>query len=169
VPKKNRIDLDQVDARKTLIQALSPPQYALRTMAKCAMLRAYFEPLMTGFTNPMKSAKLTVAVLLLLAGCATTPKELMDDGERADRATKRAPEMALGCMARNIESGFPMFGITRPLDDGRYELLVRNSPDLIFVYAVAEPVPEGSNVTIWVRKQAFYRKSEILGTMTKGC
>jgi hypothetical protein len=132
------------------------------------MLNAYFRPSTTGFTDPMKSAKLTAAALLLLAGCATTPKELMDEGDRAERATNRAPELALGCMARNIESSFPLFGITRPLDDGRYELLARNSPDLIFVYAVAAPVPEGSNVTIWVRKN-FYRKSEMLGVMTKGC
>jgi hypothetical protein len=117
------------------------------------------------------NTRTALAAALLLAGCAaTTPKTLMEEGERSAHRVERAPEQAVLCMARNAESAYPFAGTTRPLDErGAYDLALRLMPDMTFAYAVAEPEAGGSRVTIWLRPAWFHRRDELIPSMLKGC
>ena len=91
-----------------------------------------------------------VLIALLLAGCGTTPKEVMESGTRTVHALKLPADRAAHCLARNIENyraGF--IGTVRP-DDGGYEVVSRAGEHTFFVSRV-EPMNTGSRATVWYR------------------
>lgn len=98
-----------------------------------------------------------LALLLLLAGCASSPAELRESGTKMEVASKQEPLAAAHCMARNVE---PMwFGILqrasvtlRPGLAGGYEVVtVLNEYSGTIGYALVEPAPGGSRITAWRR------------------
>jgi len=114
----------------------------------------------------MRTAALVTC--LLLAGCAATPTQVVETGQQSTYALKNAPEVAAGCMARNVEKHYEgnLQAIVRRLEKPEsYEVVVRNFPEFTFVYAIAEP----QKATVWVREQWFSGRDTIAATMTAGC
>jgi hypothetical protein len=76
---------------------------------------------------------------LLLAGCASTPQEVMTDGPRTTHALKQALAIAAGCLARNIENhNFVYSAAVRQVDDRTTEVVVR-VPAVGRTVSVAQP------------------------------
>ena len=89
-------------------------------------------------------------IALLLSGCGTTPKEVMESGTRTVHVLKLPAERAANCMARNIENYVAgMVGTARPIDTG-YEVIFRSGEHTFFVSHV-EPAATGSRATVWYR------------------
>lgn len=106
--------------------------------------------------------------LALIAGCASTPSAVMEDGLKSGYTLKNSPELAATCMARNVEK-HQFVGNVRRLDNSAYELTVRSELGVLFAYAVAEPQANGSQATVWRRSLWFANQSSIADTMTTGC
>lgn len=105
-----------------------------------------------------------IAALVVMAGCATTG-ELLETGDKSEHTLNRPPALVTACMARNLEKerseAVPQ---VLPLDDGGSELVVRT-----MLVARARPATTGSQVTIWLRPQWFYRKAELIPALLAGC
>lgn len=66
--------------------------------------------------------------VLLIAGCATAPEGLLDQGERFEFSTARTPYTAAICIARNANGmGGGIAGQERTLGDSSTEVVVRPS------------------------------------------
>jgi hypothetical protein len=115
----------------------------------------------------MRAAVLTC---LLLAGCVSTPAQLVEEGPSTVFTLKNAPELAAGCMARHAEELNSLLTTVRRLDQsGAYEVIVRSAPDVTLAYAIAKPQASGSEATVWIRPAWFLHQGEIAATMTTGC
>lgn len=109
--------------------------------------------------------------LLLVSGCAYSPKETMEQGERSVHQLQLPPEGATLCMVRNIENSRPALAPTyRPLDGGGQELLIRSS-GVAFVPIMARVVPQGtgSEVTVWLTPNPILGKTGLTEIMIAGC
>lgn len=111
-----------------------------------------------------------VMTCALLAGCVSTPAQLVEEGPRSDFILKNTPELAASCMARNVEEKNGLLTTARKLDQaGAYEVLIKSAPDVTLVYAIASPQGAGSKATVWLRSAWFVNQSTIAATMTNGC
>ena len=111
-----------------------------------------------------------IVVLMLLAGCGTTPQDLRQEGERSVHTLIRSPETAARCMVRNLENaGFGVGNTSvRALGKG-VELVMAHTPETTSVIAQIEPAGTGSTATVWLQPDPFYRRAELVLTMIKGC
>lgn len=110
------------------------------------------------------------ALLLILAGCGTTPNELTQSSQRTTHNLVNPPAIAAGCMARNIEnhqSGF--VASVRQLDANRMELVVRVTVEHVFAVVHVAPSGKGSMATVYQREQRWYRMEQFVPILTKGC
>ena len=108
-----------------------------------------------------------VLIALMLAGCGTTPKEVMESGTRTVHVLKLPAQQAANCLARNIENyraGFT--GTVRPVDGG-YEVISRAGEHTFFVSRV-EPASQGSRATVWYRGY-MAGGDEARAAMLSGC
>ena len=110
-------------------------------------------------------------VLLLLAGCATTPQEVIEGGPRSAHRLEQAPVIAAGCLARNIENHNSVYAATvRSAGESAIEVVVR-VPVADRTVSVARLVPEakGSSAVIWTSPHSAYRSDNFVPVMVKGC
>lgn len=113
--------------------------------------------------------KKMIVLSALLAGCSTTPKEVMDSGSKTFHMMKDPPERAALCMARNIENHDAGFLTSiRPLD-AMQELIVRlqAGPHVVFL-AHIQPAGKGSHATLWERGYLL-GGADAKAAMLKGC
>lgn len=110
--------------------------------------------------------RLTLAALVLLAGCAT-PSELKQDGVRAEYTLRLAALEAARCLARNAEEFLPWYEARERDMGGTYEVHVRTSGNLVAV-AVVRPAINGSSATIW-RMAIPTVANSLPDAMAKGC
>src|SRR4051812_20077659 len=107
--------------------------------------------------------------VLLLAGCANTPQELVQEGKAHTYTWKQEPEFAAGCMARNLERKYGFVVIVRRLDEaGAYQVVVGSGPGFLLAYAVVEPHESGSTGTVWVPRH-IPDHEQLAATMAGGC
>lgn len=110
-----------------------------------------------------------VLIALLLAGCATTPKDVMESGTRTVHVLKSPPSKAALCMARNVENFHAgMVASVRPGDVGQ-EVIARltAAESVIFVVHV-EPTNTGSRAVVWYRGYLVGGES-VQAAMLAGC
>ena len=124
-----------------------------------------------------RAAKPALACLatLALAGCASTPQEIVQQGPRSEHTLQLPPFRAAGCIARNAENLVDSINAPiRPLESGeRYEVVIRSiGNDLypILLIGILEPMGNGSRVTF---HGPGYRVSpprhEFIASLAKGC
>lgn len=91
-------------------------------------------------------------IVVLLAGCSTTPKEVIDSGAKSVHMLNDPPERAALCMARNVENHDAGFIASIRPAGGMQELIVRlhAAPHAVFV-AHVEAAGQGSRATVWER------------------
>lgn len=92
---------------------------------------------------------------LLLAGCASTPTEVMEQGERTDYTSKRPPREAAECIERNAsEIKWGLLGVSKDArmrvgkDPNTFEVLYQEMGVTIAV-ALASPAAGGSAISVW--------------------
>lgn len=91
------------------------------------------------------------AVVALLAGCGTTPKEVMESGTRTVHVLKLPADRAAHCLARNIENHRSIFNATVRPANGAYEVVVRFGGEHTGFVAQVEPAIDGARATVWYR------------------
>jgi len=111
---------------------------------------------------------LTALVVLGLAGCAQTPEQALDQGERFNFTSAHAPYSAAICIGRNVKArGGGMSAEERLLGESDMEVVVRDSPgtrgDTLAVAQIRRGNPLSTvavSVTRSVRgdRQAFARQ-----------
>lgn len=102
--------------------------------------------------------RLTIASLVLLAGCSLTPKEVLDQGERTTFNSPQPPAAAARCLARNAENiAGHVTARERTEANGTVEVTVRSNAETssILAIATAAPAGTGSLVTITISPQAL--------------
>ncbi len=97
----------------------------------------------------------TLILVLALAGCGSTPRQVLEAGRSSEAALKAAPAAAADCIARNgeeISSG--MSARIRPLEGGR-EVLVQSSTEALGTLAVVQVLgaSSGSRARIFLNPQ----------------
>ena len=118
---------------------------------------------MTRFTTP-----LAAIALLALAGCAQTPEQAIDQGDRFNFTSALTPYSAAICISRNANArGSGISGQERMLGEVDMEVVVRDSPgtqgNTLAVAQIRRGNPISSvtvSVTTSVRgdRQAFARQ-----------
>lgn len=91
-------------------------------------------------------------IAVVLAGCATTPQDVVSEGTKTVHALKLPADKAAICMARNVENHSAGFvASNRPVDSG-HEVVVRiaGAGAVVFV-ATVNPAVTGSRATVWYR------------------
>lgn len=99
--------------------------------------------------------RLLIALVATLAGCAITPQEMMDAGQRTDFKSAKAPREVANCIERNAsEIKWGLAAVSHParVRDGR----VPGAFEVVYsadmgTLAIAEirPAPPGSAFSIW--------------------
>lgn len=121
----------------------------------------------------MRTSILTI--LVALSGCASTPQEVMQSGQRSVHEARLAPQRAAGCLARNAENYVDSVRATmRPLETGeRYEVLVRNvtsSLRPLVLIAIVEPRADGASVVIYGGEHlVFPSRYNFVIALLQGC
>ena len=72
---------------------------------------------------------LAVLALLALAGCAQTPQEAIDQGDRFNFTSALTPYSAAICINRNANARGDVSGQERMLGEVDMEVVVRDSPE----------------------------------------
>lgn len=114
--------------------------------------------------------RLMIAVaVILVAGCAYTPKEFREQGARSTFDLEQPPDRAVVCMMRNLQERPGLEPHALPIDGGQ-EVLVRIAGTGL--YAMISDVMAavtGSRATVWVSPNPMVGKDELPKLMTKGC
>lgn len=114
-----------------------------------------------------------LAWVSVLAGCALSPVELIDQGYRYDFSSTRPPRVVASCMATNMENhqdGAMTVSVREREQSGTYQVLW-TAPSYVVTLGliVVEPASRGSNVTMHlypgVRSIYDQRAADII----KGC
>ncbi len=106
-------------------------------------------------------------VAAALAGCAVTPAEIQERGERMEYRVAGAPEAAAACMARNATEALRGAGSPRAQrgeQPGVHELVIHS-----IAYAQVRPAVNGSTVTMWFARPTVLDTKEIGGKIVGGC
>lgn len=110
------------------------------------------------------------ALPLLLAACALTPGEVVQQGARSTAQLKQAPAAAAECVARNAgEIAASYVPQIRPLElDGR-EVLVRIAGEGAGTVAVVQlrPAPAGSAAAVYISPNVI--GGDMRGVLISGC
>jgi hypothetical protein len=117
--------------------------------------------------------RFAVIALLLLVGCAYSPKELVATGQKLDFTSRASARQAADCIVRTTEDFHGPLGLTRfnaSVRDGQasgsFEVVVTHSGvDGTVAFAVVLPTASGSRGTIWQRPDVFEMRAELV----KGC
>jgi len=106
-------------------------------------------------------------LLLLLAGCAVTPQQIMEQGTRYDARLKLPPAKAAECVARNAWNLNSDFSHTMlPLgEDGSMEVVLRVG-SIVLTIVRLRPIADGTTATSWWR---YTPREEWPGKVVEGC
>jgi hypothetical protein len=124
----------------------------------------YMEKRMNGY--------IAIAVAGLLAGCVTTPVQLMETGVRVESPLKLAPRDAAGCIARNAEKRVCVTCVssTRAGPGGSEEIFFR-SLDTASTVAVVRVHPAkagiGSIAETWTAADRYADRFRV--ALMEGC
>jgi hypothetical protein len=113
--------------------------------------------------------RLTIALLALLAGCAT-PQELRSDSDRSEFSSRQSAADVAQCIARTAEEqtrlSYP-FATVRETG-GRYEVQVRSYDNVVLM--VADVVPSGAGARATIHRAPYvWATSHLPAAMAKGC
>lgn len=106
--------------------------------------------------------RLTIVVLALVGGCALTPKEVLDQGERITHKSSQPAAAAARCIARNAENmAGHVTARERTEPNGSIEVTVRSNLEGSSILAIASATTTGSGsvVTVTVSPQAVARET----------
>jgi len=110
--------------------------------------------------------KTLLIAALLLTGCAVTPQELQEQGERREFTTKLAPNEAASCMVRNAQrkgpGGVPRMVLGEKTGSAEFHMTAT-------YYAVIEPAGQGGRGTVWMLPYAVIDKYADWADIAKGC
>lgn len=115
--------------------------------------------------------RLPIAAAVLLAGCAQTPKMVMEEGRQSEHRLAKPPTDAAWCVARNVENFRPSGlhpGFTssvRPLARGAEVVAQLRAADASAI-AVIHLIPEGSGSAAKVWLSGY---SEWVRAFLEGC
>ena len=110
---------------------------------------------------------LIVIALACLIGCALTPPEVREKGERFDMQVGRDPTTSAACAAKNAEiKSASLMATTRPGAQGMVELIVRNVGEGAQTLAVADFAI--GKAVIWVTPNIMSAAS-FAADLVKGC
>lgn len=96
-----------------------------------------------------------VTIAALLAGCAMSPTELREQGDRQEFTLAKSPAEAAACVARNVENsghwsiGYPTTSIRSAVTPGAFELTV-STPTSFLMVAEFKPASTGSVATAMI-------------------
>lgn len=117
-------------------------------------------------------------LVLLLAGCASTPTEVMEQGPRTDFTSARAPRDAAECIERSAsEIKWGIVGVSkdarmRPAREaGSFEVLYTEFGITIAV-ALIRPTASGTAISIWrnpLVEEGFQGEGTLEDQMTLNC
>ena len=118
----------------------------------------------------MRTAIVVLAVVGL-CGCALTPAELIEQGERTQYSSRLAPAAAAECMARNAEEINP--GFTTRIRPGTppaaLDVVAQIAGMGTTLLAQITPVAGGSSVNVWMSPQLMFHERAWGGQMVRGC
>lgn len=106
----------------------------------------------------MRRLLMAIGATAALAGCALTPKEVLDQGGRVTFNSEKAPSAVARCIARNAENLAGHVTARERIEaDGSVEVTVRSNAEgsSILAIATAAPASLGAAVTIVVSPQAL--------------
>lgn len=111
---------------------------------------------------------------LVLAGCAETPQQIIDDGIRFDITSKSAPRLAALCALRVAEAieTTNLSGTIREAErDGDYEVILHSRIDYAFPFAVirTNKAADGSAIVVYLQRLSKYVGDELLARIRKSC
>jgi len=107
-------------------------------------------------------------VLLLVAGCATNPLQVLESGARFTGDIKGTPAEAASCVAKHAEYTGDYLTTARH-NGGAHELIVRSSAAAYFTLAVwrFHPREDGSAYEVWI-SDAYKPSREALAAKMRG-
>lgn len=112
------------------------------------------------------------AIALLLAGCGTTPMDILQSGEKFVRTYDQPPATAAACMARHMKN-FSL-GITADVlamqRPNEHEVVVRAPlPGTTFAVAHFEPHGSGSRATVYFTSNWLVDRASFQEALLQGC
>lgn len=115
----------------------------------------------------------SAAICSQLVGCAMTPNELREDGERSTHDLQQPPRAAAYCLARNAEAfrpalSDPLNAFVREPSPGSFEVLVQGALQYNRALVVVVENPGGSTMTAWLQP-GFMHRHDLLESMKRGC
>jgi hypothetical protein len=112
--------------------------------------------------------KIMFWMVLVLAGCATSPQEVIERGTRFTGEIKGTPLEAANCIAKNAEQQYSHLASVRA-DGTEQELIVRSSAAAYFTLAVWRFQPQGTSSKYEARiSDAYLPSHEVLMQKMKG-
>lgn len=116
--------------------------------------------------------KWTVYLLIAsIAGCASTPGEIVETGARNDLVGNGRPAEVARCIARNAEAISGNIAATERESAGIYEVIVRSTGEASGAIAVARvgPAVPGSSIAVWVTPNMLANPKGYAERLAKGC
>lgn len=126
--------------------------------------------------------RLTVIAMALLAGCATTPNDVLKEGAKSTHQLRLPPSDAAACMARNVENyrpnvmHQPIHASVRALSGATVELVARTvipqtTGTTTVVVAHITPDGTGAGATVWVADAPIFLfdPQKVVAAMVVGC
>jgi hypothetical protein len=94
-------------------------------------------------------------LLALLTGCATTYKDILENGYKySSESTRKPPEVA-ECIIQRVHSQRPWRAMRRPFGErGAIEVVISSGGEGVAAIAHVTPSPYGSIVDTWLTKRA---------------
>ena len=109
------------------------------------------------------------AILLLIAGCASTPQDTLST-EPLHLTGKLPPEKYARCIITNAENISGSFSGSEELNTalGARKVVIRHSSAGASVIANITPRDGGSDIVLWVSRNQIFRDT-LVDLMIKGC
>lgn len=114
---------------------------------------------------------LLIALLTVIAGCATTPQQTIEETEPYRLKSAQPPERAAHCIIRQAEATVAQFTGREedPPAPGTRKVVIRHPGAGTSVVAHIAPAGSGSDITLWLSWQHFMFRDTLIEQITKGC
>lgn len=112
-----------------------------------------------------------IAVIATLAGCATSPQEVIERGTRFTGEIAKRPMEAALCIAKNAEYSGNYLATVTGTDATEVELILRSSAVAYFTLALWRFHPSGTQATYeaWVSGSYLPNHAELLKQIRGNC
>lgn len=113
----------------------------------------------------------TILITAALAGCATSPQEVIDRGTRHTGEIAKAPMDAAKCIARSAEYSGNWLTTTQETGAGQTEVLLKSSAASYMTMAIwrFSAAGSGSRYEAWVNPDYMPSHAELLKSMRGSC